>query len=127
MQNRLKQSKPSTPKVRKPSRIINWLDGIIPIQRWIGNEFPVRYLGYAIWLVFLGIALIGVEHNAERQIRKIQKMKEEIGNLKAKYSIDKADFMRQQQQSVIAPKLAKIGLVESTVAPSKITINEKVK
>ena len=123
-QNKLNIPKPkSAPKERKPSQVVGWLDGLMPIQRWIGNEFPVRYVDGALWVLLLGIILIGAEHNAERQVRLLRKKKEDIENVKAAYMIKKATYMKLGKQSELTPIVFKMGLVESKEAPKKIVVD----
>ncbi len=123
-QNKLNKPKPAA-KERKSSRFLGWLDDLMPIQRWLGNEFPVRYVDGALWFLLIGIILIGVEHNAERQVRTLRKKKEELETIKASYTIMKSNYMKQGKQSELAPIVATMGLVESKDAPQKIVVQEK--
>ncbi len=123
-EHQLKATK-SAPKEKKPSRVLGWLDGLMPIQRWLGNEFPVRFVDGALWLLLLGIILIGAEHNAERQVRLLRKKKEEVDNTRAAFTIMKANFMKQGKQSELAPAMSNLGIVESKQAPYKIVVKEE--
>jgi hypothetical protein len=65
---------------------------------------------------------IGNSHYAEKTIRKIDKVKKEVSDLRADYTTLKADYMYASKQSEVAKKVAKIELYESMQPPSKIEI-----
>jgi hypothetical protein len=113
---------PKVPKKQKPSRLASWLNSFSPFRQLVGDKFPVHYIDGALWLLLIGIVLIGWEHNAERQVRQIRKKKEEIDNLRTKYTIMKASFMKRGKQSELIPQVAEMGLVESKQAPHRIVI-----
>ena len=93
----------------------------------VGDKFPVRYIDGALWLLLIGIILIGCEHNAERQMRQIRMKKEEIDYLRSGYTIIKSNFMKRGKQSELIPQVEQMGLVESKTAPNRIVIKEEEK
>ncbi|TAF97516.1 MAG: hypothetical protein EAZ32_03080 [Cytophagia bacterium] len=122
-QNVVKGTKKSIPKKAKTeSRTMNWIGNRLNLEKAIGKEFPVRYIDRAGFLLLLGLILIGFRLNAERQMRQMRKLTDEIHQLQATYTIRKAHYMKSGKQSELAPKLQALGLIESKQAPYRIVI-----
>ena len=122
-QNVLKNKKKISPrKPKTESAVLGWLGRWFNAERIIGKEFPVRYVDKAVFLLFLGLFLIGFRLNAERQMRQIRKTTQEIHQLQAAYTIRKSHYMKMGKQSELAPQVAPLGLVESRQAPSRIVM-----
>ena len=122
-QNVLKSKKKISPrKPKTESAVLGWLGRWFNAERIIGKEFPVRYVDKAVFLLFLGLFLIGFRLNAERQMRQIRKTTQEIHQLQAAYTIRKSHYMKMGKQSELAPQVAPLGLVESRQAPSRIVM-----
>jgi hypothetical protein len=127
MAKNILKTPPPPPKKRQPSEFALWLNGFSPFRKMIGDKFPVRYIDKALWLLLIGIVLIGWEHNAERQMRQIRKKKEEINDLRAAYTIIKSNFMKRGKQSELIPQVEQLGLVESKNAPYRIVVKVEEK
>lgn len=121
-----KKKKLVTRKPKADSQVLRWLGQWFNAERLIGKEFPVRYVDRAVFLLFLGLFLIGFRLNAERQMRQMRKTKQEIHQLQAAYTIRKSHYMKMGKQSELAPQVAPLGLVESRQAPSRIVIKANV-
>jgi Bacteriodetes cell division protein (FtsL-like) len=108
------------------SHILNWLGDTLTfnLEKRIGDEFPVRYLDRALFLLVLGIILIAFRLNAERQVRMTKKMTLENDKLKAAYTILLANYMKNGKQSEIAPVVAKFGIEESRKPPYKVVVKK---
>ncbi len=119
--------RPPPPKPQKPSALANWLNSFSPFRKIIGDKFPVHYIDGALWLLLIGIVLIGWEHNAERQMRQIRKKKEEINTLRSMYTITKSNFMKRGKQSELIPQVEQMGLIESKTAPHRIVLKDEEK
>jgi len=98
------------------------LEKAIKADRLFENGFPVKFLPQLLFTMGLCIFYIGNSHYAEKTIRKIDKVKKEVSDLRADYTTLKADYMYASKQSEVAKKVAKIELYESMQPPSKIEI-----
>jgi hypothetical protein len=127
MAKNILKTPPPPPKPKRPSELAIWLNSFSPFRKMVGDKFPVHYIDGALWLLLIGIVLIGWEHNAERQMREIRKKKEEINDLRAAYTINKSNFMKRGKQSELIPQVEQLGLVESKQAPRRIVVRESEK
>ncbi len=85
---------------------------------------PVKYVPYVLFLTVLGIFYIGNSHYAEKTVRKIDRLKVEVEDLRADYTTLKSDYMFASKQSEVAKSVRKRGIVESVIPPEKIVIEE---
>lgn len=105
------------------SKVLTWVGQWFNVERLIGGkEFPVHYLDRALFLLGLGLVVIFCRINAERQMRHMRKANEEVNNLRAAYTILKANYMKMGKQSELAPKVEKLGLKESRITPQRIEV-----
>ena len=88
------------------------------------NGLPVQYLPYVLYISIILVLYIGNAHYAERTIRRIDKLKTEVEDLRADYTTLKAELMYASKQSEVAKKVKMLGLEESKRPPYKIIIKE---
>lgn len=86
---------------------------------------PVKYLPPLLFITAIGIFYIGNSHYAEKTVRKIDRLKTEVEDLRAEYTTIKANQMLGEKQSEVARKVMKYGLQESLQPPQKIIIRTK--
>ncbi|MEI7587402.1 FtsL-like putative cell division protein [Runella sp.] len=121
--NVLKAQKRPAKTVRTNSRVLTWLGQWYHVEKWIGGkQFPIKYLDGTLFLLGLGLILIFFRINAERQMRQLRKANEEVNNLRAAYTILKANYMKMGKQSELAPKVEQFGLKESRKTPQRIAV-----
>jgi len=77
----------------------------------------VRFLPQILFLSFLCLLYIGNRHYAEKKIRAIDRLENEVEDLRADYTTLKADFMYDSKQSEVAKRAAALGLKESKESP----------
>lgn len=104
-------------KELKGTSLREFLDGTV-----ITRKNVVKQLPFFIFLCIIGIIYIGNRYHAEKVIRDINKMQEQVKNLRAEEITTAAELMRISRQSEVIKLLKEknIGLVESTEPPSKI-------
>ncbi len=85
---------------------------------------PVKYVPYVLFLTALGLFYIGNTHYAEKTVRKIDRLKVEVEDLRADYTTLKSDYMFASKQSEVAKSVKKSGIVESVRPPFKIVVKE---
>lgn len=123
--NVLKEQKRSPKTVRTNSKVLTWLGQWFNVEKWIGGkEFPIKYLDGTLFLLLLGLIVVFFRINAERQMRQLRKANEEVNNLRAAYTILKANYMKMGKQSELAPKVEKFGLKESRQTPQRIVVED---
>ncbi len=88
------------------------------------NGLPVKYLPYVMFFVAIGIFYIGNSHYADKTTRKIDKLHQEVEDLRADFTTLKSEYMFASKQSEVAKKVKKINLEESEVPPFKIVIEK---
>lgn len=104
-------------KELKGTSLREFLDGTV-----ITRKIVVQQLPFLIFLCFIGIIYIGNRYHAEKVIRDISRMQEEVKNLRAEEITTASELMKISRQSEVI-KLIKergLGLEESTDPPSKI-------
>lgn len=85
---------------------------------------PVKYVPYVLFLTALGVFYIGNTHYAEKTVRKIDRLKVEVEDLRADYTTLKSDYMFASKQSEVAKSVRNSGIIESVEPPFKIVIQE---
>ena len=77
----------------------------------------MRFLPQILFLAFLCLLYIGNRHYAEKKVRDIDNLQEEVEDLRADYTTLKADFMYESKQSEVAKRASELGLKESIESP----------
>ena len=93
------------------------LDGSV-----LTKEAVVRLLPLGLYISVLIVTYIGVSYNSEKNIRKINKTRNELKELEFEYISTKSDLMHLSKQSEVAIRIdsLKIGVKESVVPPIKL-------
>jgi hypothetical protein len=90
----------------------------------ISREGVLKQIPFAIFIVFLLLVHIWNAHNAEKVIRKTDKLNREIKELRSEYISVLSELMSESKQSAVAAKLDTLGIKELTTPPFKITTTE---
>jgi hypothetical protein len=96
------------------------LDGSFLSKENSAKEFP-----FMAFLLFLIILFISNTFWAQETVRKINKYKEEVKELRIKSISIKAKLMDNTRQSHIAKKVKNLGLNESLKPPKKIYVKKE--
>ena len=117
----------NTFKVRNPNEKPNrslWgrMERALNLDKVFEEGLPVEYLPHLLFLTVIGVFYIGNNHYGERTIRKIDRLEEEVEDLRADYTTLKADLMFKTKQSEVARRVAELGLEESLTPPTKIQV-----
>ncbi|GAB3932997.1 FtsL-like putative cell division protein [Larkinella terrae] len=120
------KSQPKAPVVKKKKEnwLLNYLNHTIGFERLFGedNAWPIKHFDRIMWISFLLIFYIGFNHNAERLVRNIQRVKAAVDEKRAKYTTLQADFMKSGKQSEISKQVLATGLTEPVTPPLKIVV-----
>ncbi|WP_306439241.1 FtsL-like putative cell division protein [Larkinella sp. C7] len=111
-------------KKKRENRLLNYLNNTIGFERLFGedNAWPIKHFDRIMWISFLLILYIGFNHNAERLVRNIQRVKAVVDEKRAKYMTLQADFKKSSKQSEISKQVIATGLTEPVTPPLKIVV-----
>ncbi|MCK8491517.1 MULTISPECIES: FtsL-like putative cell division protein [Spirosoma] len=111
-------------KQRRRLWIASWLNDFIGLDRLFGedNAWPIRHIDRILWVTFLLVIYIGLNHNAERLVRRIQRTKTQVDELRSQYTVLQADFMKSGKQSELSKRMAALGLTDSQNPPHKVVV-----
>lgn len=115
-----------TPKKEKGEKknLFSLFDKGLKLNKLFEDGIPVQYIPKALFLMLILIFYIGNTHHAERTVRRIDKLKVEVENIRADYTTLKADLMYASKASEVAKKVSVIGLEETLTPPEKILVKE---
>ena len=82
-----------------------------------------RNLPFVYFLAFLGLIYIALGHYAERNMRKIDHLSDELQEQRWQYMSVHSEVMRQGSRSKMAEAVAEAGLTPPHIAPQEIIIN----
>jgi hypothetical protein len=93
---------------------------------FLTRDNTVKQLPFIIFLCVMAMGYIANSYYAERTVREINKVINEIKELRSEYITTKSDLMYLSKQSEVARAVQEIGLKESVVPPKKIVIETKI-
>ncbi|MBC7570539.1 MAG: hypothetical protein H7319_12490 [Spirosoma sp.] len=121
------ESAPITPRVkpvkqkkaRRQLRLASWLNDFIGLDRLFGedNAWPIRHIDRILWVAGLLVIYIGLNHNAERLVRRIQRTKTQVDELRSQATVLQADYNRSGRQSELSKRVTALGLSDSSLTP----------
>lgn len=100
--------------------IFSWLQGSGNLETLFKEGIPAQHLPKIAFLFFLCLFYIGVTHQSNRTIQKLNKAKVTLEDLRVNYTTQKAELMYHSKQSEVAKMVEPYGLKESDVPPQKI-------
>lgn len=111
-------------KQRRRIWMASWLNDFIGLDRLFGedNAWPIRHIDRILWVTFLLVLYIGLNHNAERLVRRIQRTKNQVDELRAQATVLRANFDKSGKQSELAKRVVGLGLTDSENPPHKIVV-----
>jgi hypothetical protein len=83
-------------------------------RRGLSSANVSRYVRYAIFLVIIGLAYIWNSHVAEKQVRRENKLKQQVADAKAEYKTMHARLSAGTRQSAIQDRVDTLGLHPSS-------------
>jgi hypothetical protein len=92
---------------------------------FLTSEKVVSYLPFIFFLTFIAMVYIGNGYQAENTIRDINRISNELKELRSEYITTKSELMFRSKQSEVAKSLEMYGIKESVVPPKKILIAAK--
>lgn len=107
------------------SSFFTTIEKLVSMDDSLTQVIHVRFLPQILFIVTLCIIYIGSRHYAEKKIRAINKLENQVEDLRADFTTLKADYMYESKQSEVARKAKELGLAESDEPPFKIVIQDE--
>jgi Bacteriodetes cell division protein (FtsL-like) len=126
--NTFKHQPPVKPprRKRKQNRIALWINEVMGFDRLFGsdNAWPIRNINRILWVTFLLVLYIGLNHNAERLVRRIHRTRTDVDELRAQATTLEAALARNSKQSELSKRVLADSLLDSQSPPTKLIVSE---
>jgi len=124
---RIEPERGNQPRMKTSSggpTLFSGLERRLKLENYFEEGFPVQYLPKILFFLALGLLYISNTHHAEKTVRRIDQVQQEVEDLRADYTTLKSDLMFASKQSEVARKVKSLGLKESKNPPSKVVAKE---
>ncbi len=119
--NTFKEEKTAKEK-KEPNKVSKSFASVFS-GNFLSSDNVVRLLPFVFFLTFLGILYIANGYYAQRTVRELQKVGDELKALRSEYITIKSDLNYSSKQSQVAQATEPYGIKESTVPPTKIVVS----
>lgn len=111
------------PKPAKNNRMIRSVASVVS-GSFLSKETTLKNLPFIFFLSFLAICYIANGYYADDQVRKVNRLHNEIKELRTQYIVVKDSLVVKSKQTEVAKALARqqTGIKQSVVPPKKIVI-----
>jgi hypothetical protein len=89
---------------------------------FLSKEITLKFLPFIFYLTFIAICYIANGYYAENKVRQINKLTNELKELRSEFIITKSDLMFFSKQSEVAKSALLLGIKESKEPPRKIVL-----
>jgi hypothetical protein len=110
-------------KKKEPSKVSKSLTNIFS-GNFLSRDNVVKSLPFIFFLTFIGILYIANGYYAERTVRDLYRVGNELKELRSEYITLKSDLNYKSKQSQVAQATEVLGIYESTTPPTKIVVDE---
>ena len=120
----VKQEEPIKPlKPSKDNKVVRSVANVFS-GNFLSKEATLRNLPFIFFLSFLSVCYIANGYYADDQVRKLNRLTNEIKELRTQYIVVKDSLVIKSKQTEVAKELAKqqMGIKESVVPPKKIIV-----
>jgi hypothetical protein len=118
--NSLKDTTPPQVKVPKStSKVVRSFLTVIS-GSFLSRETTLKFLPFIFYLTFIAVCYIANGYFAENKVRQMNKLTNELKELRSEFIITKSDLMFISKQSEVAKAALPLGLKESKEPPRKI-------
>ncbi len=110
-------------KPAKENKVVRSVTSVVS-GSFLSAESTLKNLPFILFLSFLSICYIANGYYADDQVRKVNKLTNEIKELRTQYIVVKDSLVVKSKQTEVAKALAtqQTGIKESVVPPKKITV-----
>jgi hypothetical protein len=114
------EKKEKSQSKRKKKNAMTVLGGGFLVREKFTKQFP-----FMVYITVLLMAIITNTYIAEERNRELTQTTKKLNDLQVEYIQVKSAIMEASKQSVLAKKLANVGLKEATEPLKRININEE--
>jgi len=120
--NKLKQEERQQKK-KAPNKAAKSLVGVFS-GKFLSQEKVAGSVPYIFFLTLLAILYIGNGYNAQQVVRDLDRVGNELKEMRSEYITIKSDLNFKSKQSQVAQATEVLGIKESTTPPTKIVVDE---
>ncbi len=91
---------------------------------FLSRDNVVGLLPFIFFLTFLGIVYIANGYYAEKIVRNLHQVGNDVKELRSEYITIKSDLNYKSKQSQVAQATALLEILESTTPPTKIVVTQ---
>lgn len=108
----------------KESKVVRSVANVVS-GSFLSKETTLKNLPFIVFLSFLAICYIANGYYADDQVRKVNRLTNEIKELRTQYIVVKDSLVIKSKQTEVAKALAikQTGIVQSVVPPKKIVVH----
>jgi Bacteriodetes cell division protein (FtsL-like) len=119
------ENQPEKNPGEKSSTIFDLAESKLGLNKILSNGLPINQLPRVLFVLLLVLLYVANTHYADKVVRKTNKLKNEVEDLRADYITLKADLMFKSKQSEVAKRVAALGLEEPLTPPIKLEVSEQ--
>lgn len=119
-----KAEEPKAPKKpAKENKVVKSVASVVS-GNFLSKEATLKNLPFIFFLSFLAVCYIANGYYADDQVRKVNKLTNDIKELRTQYIVVKDSLVVKSKQTEVAKALAEqqTGIKESVVPPKKIIV-----
>lgn len=116
-----KEKEETPPEKKSGQGFFSFVDKYISVGNAFNEGLPVQYMPKVLFFACIMMLYIANAHYGDKLVRKTNKLKNDVNDLRADYTTLKADLMFKSKQSEVAKQVVDLGLQESVEPPIKIT------
>lgn len=120
-----KESETQTKPQQKSSggNIVTRTIGSVMSGSFLSKEAAIKAVPFMFFLTLVALLYISNGYYAEDQIRRMNKLTNELKELRSEYIISKSELAAVSKQTEVAVRALSLGVKESVEPPSKIVVN----
>jgi outer membrane murein-binding lipoprotein Lpp len=107
---------------KSPFNLFTFIEQKLDISGLLGENVPVKLALPILYASLLATVYIWSNFKAENTIRKIDRLQQEVEDLRADVTTLEADYMFASKQSEVAKKIQPMGIIEIEAPPQKIVL-----
>lgn len=100
------------------------LEQKLDVSGLVGENVPVKLVPPFLYAAFLAMIYIWSNHQAENTIRKIDRLQQEVEDIRADVTTLEAEYMFSSKQSEVAKKIQVLGIFEIEEPPQQIVLEK---
>lgn len=113
-------SKPARP--RKKGVLAKGLSSVFS-GTFLSSDKTLKHLPFILFLALIAVGYIANGYYADDKIREVNKITNQLKELRSEYISTKSDLMFESKQSQVAKSAEQLGLKEPIVPPIKIKVD----